>query len=105
MDNDWEVQEFAFSGFEWNDEKAEANWRKHGIDFNDAKDAFEGPIIAKLQVESQEVRWRCIGRVNRVEIVVVFTEREYDEGVYCRIISAWPATAADRRRYYAVRAR
>ena len=31
--------------YEWDDAKNEINIRKHGIDFNDAKDIFEHPIL------------------------------------------------------------
>ena len=98
MRQDWEVLEFDFIGFEWDDEKAESNWRKHGIDFEEAKDIFKDPVLAQAQFEGGEDRWCVIGAANGHALIVVFAER--DE--FCRIISARRADRKSRARYYEV---
>lgn len=98
MKQDWEVLGFDFIGFEWDDEKAESNWRKHGIDFEEAKDIFKGPVLAQAQFEGGEDRWCVIGAAGGRELIVVFAER-YE---FCRIISAWRADRKSRAWYYEV---
>ena len=93
---------FEFSGFEWDDEKAENNWRKHGIDFEEAKFVFDGPLAALPQFEGGENRWCCIGAIESIEIVVIFTERDYEDGTYCRLISARRANGKERKQYYQI---
>ena len=34
--------------FEWDEDKRRANISKHGVDFNDAWQVFEGPILTAL---------------------------------------------------------
>ncbi|BDV33495.1 BrnT family toxin [Methylocystis iwaonis] len=34
-----------FGAFEWDPAKNEANWEKHGIDFETAIEVFEGPYL------------------------------------------------------------
>ena len=51
--------------FEWDPKKSEANFRKHGINFDESREAFYDPL-RKLELEGTdygEVRWRTIGAV------------------------------------------
>ena len=85
--------------FEWDDRKAVANVRKHGVRFEDAIFAFDDPfaLIAFDEEHSlDEVREILIGRAAREVLVVVFAIRTEGER---RIISARKATRAERRRY------
>jgi len=84
--------------FEWDEEKNKLNKKLHGIDFEDAKLAFNDPfkvILPDLYHSENEERWLAIGLVSRV-LFVVFTER--DENIV-RIISARVGTKAEERLY------
>jgi uncharacterized protein len=87
------------SGFEWDEEKARANLRKHGISFEEAITVFLDPFsatIADPHHSAVEQRYIDIGNSERSRVlVVVYTER----GVSIRIISCRKATPAERRIY------
>jgi uncharacterized DUF497 family protein len=73
--------------FEWNEEKAAENERKHGISFFEAQQAFWDPkrVIARdIKHSGNEERYYCIGRVDEGIITVRFTFR----GCTIRIIGA-----------------
>ena len=85
--------------FEWDDAKAEANFRKHGVRFEHAADACEDPFALIELEDSQdygEDRYALIGRAAGGVITVIFTER--DERI--RIISAREANFHERRDYH-----
>ena len=84
--------------YEWDPAKAEANLKKHGVDFADAAVSFEDEkALVETDPDAQdEERFVCLaadpaGRV----IVTVYTYR--DEKI--RIISARSASPGERRRY------
>ena len=84
--------------FEWDEEKAAANFRKHGIKFEDARGVFydDNRIeIYDIAHSSVEDRYQTIGMVHDV-LFVVYTERRE----YIRLISARKATPVERRLYY-----
>ncbi len=83
--------------FEWDDEKAEKNRRKHGIDFSDAVGVFFDPwLIERLdERELGEDRFHVIGLSQGRMLFVAYTERH---GVI-RLISARPASTQERRMY------
>jgi uncharacterized protein len=89
--------------FEWDDNKAESNYRKHGIRFEDAARAFDDPLAISRQdrIEGGEQRWQTIGMVHGCLLVIVaHTLRLEDEGAeVVRIISARRAERQERRRY------
>jgi uncharacterized DUF497 family protein len=58
--------------FQWDQVKADLNWKKHGVDFADAVGVFEDDLL-----------------------VVIYTYR----GENIRIISARPATRTERGNY------
>jgi uncharacterized protein len=73
--------------FEWDDEKATENERKHGVSFALAQQAFVDPkrVIARdLKHSDSEKRYYCMGRVGEGIITVRFTFR----GRTIRIIGA-----------------
>jgi len=45
--------------FEWDEAKNAANIHKHGFDFADAWEVFEGPVLSRLDVRREygESRW------------------------------------------------
>lgn len=84
--------------FEWDDSKNVANISKHGIDFRDAIDIFNHPMLTAIDERFTygEERWVAIGLMRKMVGVVVYTERR--EGVV-RIISARKATRREVRLY------
>ncbi len=82
--------------FEWDIEKAAANLIKHGIDFDDAIEIFNGTVLESRSDRDGEVRFAAVGMMGWLEITVVYTIRN---GVY-RIISARRASKNEREAYY-----
>ena len=84
--------------FEWNETKNKENIRKHGLDFADAWEIFEGFILTALDLRDgyDEDRWKGIGLLGNRMVVVVFTER--NEGMV-RIISLRKALKHERERF------
>jgi uncharacterized DUF497 family protein len=84
--------------FEWDDAKAEANRKKHRINFRAATGVFDDPSVLIRQDLSEdygEDRFLAIGLVEDLLITVACTER----GDRIRIISARKANANERRAY------
>lgn len=83
----------------WDPKKAEANLRKHGVDFREAATVFTDPLSTTFPSEDHsenEVRFLTIGvSANRQVLVVAHTE---DDEII-RIISARGATSQERRFY------
>ncbi len=95
MEVEWEPHEFDAQGFEWHDEKAQGNKRKHNVGFEEAAQIFGGKVLARHEVHETESRYVAIGFTATRPLVVVFTERQGN----IRIISARKATPSERRRY------
>ena len=86
--------------FEWDPKKAEQNWRKHGVSFQEAKTLFGDPLSSTtedlLHSSPGEQRLVIIGQsVTRRTLVVVHTKR----GDTIRIISARVSTSREREEY------
>ena len=84
--------------FEWDEEKAALNLRKHGISFEDAALVFNDEYRIEYYDaahSTDEDRYNTIGKVGEI-LFVVYTERR----AFTRIISARIATPAERRMYY-----
>lgn len=85
--------------FEWDEAKAEANLRKHGVSFPEAATAFADSLAAIFSDpdhSAEEVREILVGHSERNRLLVVsFTER----GENIRIISARVASAGERRNH------
>jgi uncharacterized DUF497 family protein len=82
---------------EWDEEKAAANLRKHGVDFADAATVLSDDFaLTVLDDDPEEDRWLTLGvdALGRL-LVVAYTWR--DDTV--RLISARKATASERRQY------
>ena len=83
---------------EWDDNKAEINYKKHGIHFEDAALIFLDENLIEFYDEEhsyEEDRIKVIGKVGKI-LVVIYTER--DEKY--RMISARNATKRERMKYY-----
>jgi uncharacterized DUF497 family protein len=83
--------------FEWDENKRQRNLRHHGIDFEDAKEIWQGPVleVPSSQKHSGEDRFLAIGQTESRFLTVVFTWR----GNNRRIISARPARRYERENY------
>jgi len=83
---------------EWDERKAEANVRKHGVTFEEAAEIFFDPFYrtGDASVGQEKNREFIIGYTFASRLLLaVYTER----GERTRIISARPATATERRIY------
>jgi uncharacterized DUF497 family protein len=85
--------------FEWQASKAEANFRKHGVGFEEALTAFADPlarIFDDPDHSADESREIIVGHSTRQRLLIVsFTER----GRKARIISARRVTKRERHDY------
>ncbi len=85
--------------FEWDPRKARLNLRKHGVSFEEAATVFGDVLsvtIPDAEHSDEEQRWIMIGKSNEGNLlVVVHTE----SGTLVRLISARPATRAEKRQY------
>jgi len=85
--------------FEWDRAKAERNRRKHGVTFDEAVAVFHDPLSATFDDPDHstgERRLVTIGRSSRDRLLVV---SHAESGETIRVISARPATAAERKRH------
>jgi uncharacterized DUF497 family protein len=84
--------------FEWDEEKNQANIRKHGLDFADAWEVFSMPMLVALddRADYDEDRWIGIGFLRAVVAVVVYVESDAD---VIRIISLRKALSHERAEY------
>ena len=86
--------------FEWDETKNKQNIKKHGFDLADAQELFSGHAPFLLTLDSRgdygEERWRGIGVLQGVAVVVVFTQRGGDA---IRIISLRKANSRERKAY------
>lgn len=87
--------------FEWDQRKAAANHRKHGVSFPEAETAFAdefGLLLDDPDHSTDEDRFVLIGLSAALRVlVVVHCYRARDDVI--RLISARKATAAERRQY------
>ena len=85
--------------FEWDEQKAASNLKKHGVSFQEAKTAFGDTLsitVADPEHSDTEYRFIDIGLTERGRLLVVsYTER----GARIRIISSRLALPAERILY------
>jgi uncharacterized DUF497 family protein len=85
--------------FEWDEEKAEINLKKHKVGFEEAKSVFGDPFSITVDDpdhSKEEQRFIDIGKsASGKLLVVVYTQHESK----IRIISCRKATPAERRKY------
>ena len=84
--------------FEWDEEKRQANVRKHGLDFADCEAAFGGYTVTAEDTRAgyEEQRFVTIGLVKGRVISVVHTETDQK----IRIISARKATRREQQAFF-----
>jgi len=85
--------------FEWDKEKTKANFKKHGVSFEEAELAFEDEFGIERFDEinsDKEIRYRLIALSPVRLLFVSYTIRDEE---FIRLISARKATSAERRFY------
>ena len=84
---------------EWDEEKAEANERKHGVSFDEAMTVLSDPLSVTLpdpDHSEREQRMLLLGRAGSGRYLIVsLTER----GEAIRLISARSMSTRERRNY------
>ena len=85
--------------FEWDEEKRQANLVKHGVDFRQMPELFDGPTVEAVddRFNYGETRTNCLGEAGGRVYAVAYTWRHANR----RIISARKANAREQRTYYA----
>jgi uncharacterized DUF497 family protein len=87
--------------FEWDDRKAAANAKKHGVSFEEAKSVFvdeRAKLIDDPDHSEDEDRFVLLGLSNTLRLLLV-CHCYRSEGNLIRIISARKATAKESRSY------
>lgn len=86
-------------GFEWDEEKAKANLKKHRVSFDEATTVFTDPFSVTIHDpdhSADERRYIDIGSSGKGRVlVVVYTER----GSTIRIVSCRKAAMRERKLY------
>ncbi|HEX7956026.1 MAG TPA: BrnT family toxin [Pyrinomonadaceae bacterium] len=85
--------------FEWDDAKAAANLRKHGVSFDEAAEVFSDPYALESEDAEHsygELRVDAVGYSATRMLFVIFTLRRGD---VIRIISARKPTPSEIRMY------
>jgi len=85
--------------FSWDPQKAESNWAKHGVTFEEAVSVFADPFgrIFDDEPHSERERRELIVGHSKLRRLILVSFAEGEETV--RIISARKATRAERRDY------
>jgi uncharacterized DUF497 family protein len=85
--------------FEWDESKAAANIRNHGVTFNEAASVLKDPLFIDFydpDHSADERRFLMIGQTAAGRLLLVsYTER----GERIRLISAREATTRERKTY------
>ena len=84
--------------YDWDEGKRRSNLRKHGIDFADAVDVFDGLTVTleDTRFDYGETRFLTLGLLRTHLVVIVHTETEE----VIRIISVRKATKNEEIHYY-----
>ena len=85
--------------FEWDASKARSNLKKHGISFEEATTIFgdRRAITIESSVVSGEKSLVTIGRSSTGRFVIVVVHTDRNDRI--RVISARPASRAERKQY------
>jgi uncharacterized DUF497 family protein len=85
--------------FEWDEDKAKRNQKKHRVSFEEASSIFGDPLALTIPDplhSEEEDRFVTLGESHRRRLLVVCTT---DRGDKIRIISARVATRRERKDY------
>jgi len=85
--------------YEWDEQKAQSNLRKHGVSFDEAETVFDDPLAITIpdpDHSKAELRFVDIGQSDKGRVLVVtYTGR----GKQTRLINARIATRTERIKY------
>jgi uncharacterized DUF497 family protein len=80
------VQPFGEVDFEWDEQKRQSNIEKHGIDFAQGKQIWEGPTLEiPARQRAGEHRIKAIGKIENP----AKRDQEGKTGVICTVIYTW----------------
>ena len=85
--------------FEWDPDKADRNWNKHGVSFHEAATVFDDPLAityADPEHSDEEERYLTFGHSGNGRFLVV---SHTDRADRTRIISARQGTRKERKSY------
>ena len=95
--------------FEWDEEKAELNFRKHSVTFDEAASAMEDEEGDRFHVESADplhsdgedrsITLASLPARRSLVLIISWTDRSIDDGQITRIISARRANKQEKARY------
>ena len=95
--------------FEWDEDKAEKNLKKHGVSFDDAALVLADEDADTFHVEEYDPRHstgedRYVTTAShpddrRIVLVIAWTDRSTEDAKVTRIISARAAKPAERKKY------
>ena len=85
--------------FDWDQQKAKTNFKKHGVSFEEAKEALtcETVVVLKQDSNSDEERFIYLGMCKKLNVLVVVVT--YPDEDMTRIISARKANKRERKYY------
>ncbi len=86
----------VYGDFEWDDRKAAANLRKHGVSFEEASTIFADPCYI---IRPDEVHWDRFFAVGISGLARVLTVVNVERGPRARLISARKATTFETQTY------
>lgn len=85
--------------FEWNQNKAKLNLRKHGVSFEEAQSVFYDEFALQFDDNTtEEERFILLG-ISNLSRVLIVVHCERGDGETLRIISARKATRKERTYY------
>lgn len=87
---------FRFGDFEWDEAKAQANLRKHGVSFSEAATCFLDPEAFTAPDRDYPDRFILIGLSRQLRVLFVVSA---EAGERIRIISARKASPRQRKVY------
>jgi uncharacterized DUF497 family protein len=92
------VFEHGGTSFRWDESKAAANQREHGVSFEEAATVFDDPLfVLRDASRNDEQRDAVIGFSSAGRLLTVVHIEV--EGEFIRIISAWRASPAEEAFY------
>jgi uncharacterized protein len=81
--------------FEFDIKKSQLNKIKHGIDFNETQEIWDGPHVEFLAKDLEELRYAIIGTIKDRIYTCIFTMR----GKKIRLISCRRSRSKERQLY------
>lgn len=90
--------------FDWDEDKADINLRKHGVEFLQAMTVLDDPLAMTFydtEHSEDEDRWVSVGRSSQGALLLVIHTfvATGPSSALVRIISARPAVKRERRQY------